>query len=327
MSLIFDQISLLSDPLRCRLVAVLEREELSVSEICAVLQVPQSTASRHLKQLADAGWVSARREGTSRRYTSRLAELDADAVALWELIRGKLEAGATAKQDLTRLRATVAERRQQSQEFFSTAAREWSDLRRDLFGTSPDLYAMAGLLDPSWTVADLGTGTGQIAAFLAPFVERVIAVDESEAMLAAAHGRLSALDNVENRPGELEALPIEEHSLDAAIASLVLHHLGRPGQVIAEAARCLKPGGRLLLIDMQPHEREEYRQSMGHVWLGFDEEQIGDWLHAAGLGSLRYQPLPVDPAAKGPALFVASAVASDRPVSSRAARETVPVGA
>ena len=168
--------------------------------------------------------------------------------------------------------------------------------------------ALLGLLDESWKVADLGSGTGAVAHALAPFVSQVIAVDESSAMLGAARKRLDACGNVELRTGRLEDLPIEDASLDAAVLSLVLHFVVDPAAVLAEASRVLRRGGRLLVIDMLPHEREEYRATMGHLWLGFGEQQLTAWLEDAGLSSVRVVPLPPDPQAKGPSLFTARAV-------------------
>jgi ArsR family transcriptional regulator len=136
----------------------------------------------------------------------------------------------------------------------------------------------------------------------------VIAVDESGAMLAAARRRLAEHDNVEVRSGRLENLPIEGGTLDAAILSLVLHFVIDPSAAIAEAGRVLRPGGRLLIVDMLPHEREEYRATMGHLWLGFDEGQISAWLEDAGFTDVRIVALPPDPQAKGPGLFTARAV-------------------
>jgi ArsR family transcriptional regulator len=138
-------------------------------------------------------------------------------------------------------------------------------------------------------------------------VRRVVAIDASPAMLKAARERLGGHGNVEVREGELENLPLADDELDAAVLFLVLHHLAEPPRVLAEAARGLAPGGRLLVVDMNPHERQEYRQEMGHVWLGFDRRQLGRWTAAAGFEGLRLEPLPPDPEAKGPTLFAATA--------------------
>jgi ArsR family transcriptional regulator len=304
---IFDDLTALADATRSRLLLVMERHELTVSELCAVLQLPQSTVSRHLKTLADTGWVSSRRDGTSRYYTLALDDRGPSTRRLWALLREQVSQTPGADQDNRRLRGVLARRQNKSQEFFESAAGQWDRLRQDVFGRASYLHALPALLDERWVVGDLGCGTGQLTAALAPFVTRVIAVDRSNDMLQAARNRLRDLPNVDVRRGELEALPIQDAELDAATLLLVLHHLPEPAEALAEAARVLKPGGRLLISDMLPHDREEYRQQMGHVWLGFGEETLKRLLANAGFEKIRVVPMPVDPAAKGPAQFVASA--------------------
>jgi ArsR family transcriptional regulator len=138
-------------------------------------------------------------------------------------------------------------------------------------------------------------------------VARVIGVDASGEMLAAARERVQALTNVDLRVGTLEALPLADASLDAVTLILVLHHVPAPALALTEAMRVLKPGGQLLIVDMTAHERDEYRQRMGHVWLGFSEDQIERYLTHAGFSSVRIHPLPPAADAKGPTLFAASA--------------------
>ncbi len=304
---IFDDLTALADATRSRLLLVMERHELTVSELCAVLQLPQSTVSRHLKTLSDTGWVSSRRDGTSRYYTLALDDRGPSTRRLWALLREQVSQTPGADQDNRRLRGVLARRQNKSQEFFESAAGQWDRLRQDVFGRASYLHALPALLDESWVVGDLGCGTGQLTAALAPFVTRVIAVDRSNDMLQVARTRLRDLPNVDVRRGELEALPIQDAELDAATLLLVLHHLPEPAEALAEAARVLKPGGRLLISDMLPHDREEYRQQMGHVWLGFGEETLKRLLTNAGFEKIRVVPMPVDPVAKGPAQFVASA--------------------
>src|SRR5688572_30067652 len=183
---IFDTMSALADVTRCRMLLVLERHELSVTELCAVLQMPQSTVSRHLKVLGDEQWVASRAEGPSRLYTMAADRFEPAERRLWGLVREQVSETSAATQDAQRLRSVLAERRAKSQEFFSSAAGQWDRLRTDLFGQRADLLAMLALLDERWVIGDLGCGTGQLAASLAPFVARVIAVDDSTAMLAAA---------------------------------------------------------------------------------------------------------------------------------------------
>jgi ArsR family transcriptional regulator len=303
---VFDRLTSLSDPTRSRLLLVLDRHELTVSELCAVVQLPQSTVSRHLKQLGDFGWVSSRAEGTSRLYRSA-ASLDPAARKLWHVVREQVSAGTTARRDLERVDAVLARRRAASEAFFSTAAGQWDALRTELFGRRADLAALPGLLDPAWVVGDLGCGTGQLTEMIAPFVSRVIAVDSSRGMLAVARRRLGGAANVAFHQGELESLPVDAGTLDVAVLFLVLHYVAEPPRVLAEAARALTPGGRLLIVDMLPHERSEYRERMGHLWQGFSESQLGGWMSESGFASLHYHPLPIDPEASGPALFAASA--------------------
>lgn len=302
-----DWMASLADATRARMLRVVERHELAVAELCAVLQLPQSTVSRHLKVLVDDGWLTVRSEGTSRFYHLAQEELDPVARRLWALLREQTAQAPVAEQDDQRVASVLAGRQTRSQAFFTSAAGQWDRLRRDMFGDRFDLAGLAGLLDDTWVVGDLGCGTGQIAETVAPFVERVIAVESSRAMLAAARRRLSAVKNVEIRRGELEALPIDDGVLDAAVICLVLHHVAEPVTVLREAARALQPGGRLLLIDMSKHEHVEYRQQMGHVWLGFDRTQVLGWLEQAGFAQARLQPLPAHTGAKGPALFAAAA--------------------
>ena len=304
---ILDHMSALADPTRCRILLLVEQQELTVSELCAALQLPQSSVSRHLKTLADDDWVLSRRDGTSRFYSMPLDDLDSGASRLWPLIREQVAGTAAAGQDGQRLRSVLARRRAKSQAFFASAAAGWDRLRTTLFGDTFYLWAMLGLVDPSLTVGDLGCGTGQLTEVLAPHVHRVVAVDASTDMLDAARERVGQLPNVEIRQGELEALPLQAGELDAALLSLVLHYSPDPARALTEVARVLQPGGRVLIVDMLPHDREEYQQQMGHVWLGFSEKQTSRFLTGAGFGNVRIRALPVDPHAKGPALFAAIA--------------------
>jgi ArsR family transcriptional regulator len=234
---------------------------------------------------------------------------------LWSLVREQVAQSPAAAQDAQRLRSVLAARRSKSQEFFSSAAGQWDRMRGEMFGQRADLLALLALLDDRWTVGDLGCGTGQLTASLAPFVGKVIAVDESAPMLSAARKRLAGHANVTLERGRLESLPIDDGVLDAAILFLVLHYVDDPAAALAEARRTLRPGGKLLIADMSPHDREEYRRTMGHVWQGFSREQITGWLGDAGFTAVRHQLLPADPAVKGPTLFVASATAAANFVS------------
>src|SRR5689334_10655796 len=185
-------------------------------------------------------------------------------------------------------------------------------MRADMIGARTDLLALLDLLDENWVVGDLGCGAGHISEALAPCVKRVIAVDESGPMLAAAETRLKSHSNVELRTGTIESLPIDDASLDAAVLFLVAHFITDPAKVMREIRRVLKPGGRLLIVDLMSHDRVEYIVQLGHVWQGFDADQMKDWLGNAGFSSCRYRPLPADPEAKGPTLFVATGRKQER---------------
>ena len=304
---IFEQLTALGEPTRTRLLVLLERQELTVSELCAVVQAPQSTVSRHLKALADAGWVATRREGTKRFYRLDRQALSPSLQRLWLAVREEVAASPGVDQDRARLRSVLAQRRSRSKEFFSSEAGQWDRMRDELFGAGFFLQGLPGLLDPAAVVGDLGCGTGHVAGALAPFVGSVMAVDGSEAMLQEARRRLASHHNVEVHHGDLEALPLDDGRLDAAVMALVLHHVPDPALALQEAARVLRPGGRVLVIDMLPHDREEWAAQMGHVWLGFGEEVMTQHLSAAGFESTNFARLPADPAARGPALFAAAA--------------------
>ena len=317
---ILENLASLADATRIRLLLLLDRHELMVSELCTITQLPQSTVSRHLKALLDAGWISGRVDGTSHLYAmSRPSsstvrdraegrdEPDAARRRLWQLVREQAGPSSTALQDQRRLEAALAARRTTSQEFFSSSAGQWDRLRDELFGDRVHLAAVAALAEADWVVGDLGCGTGQLSAVLAPFVARIVAVDASTAMLQAAKKRLARFGHIDLRRGELESLPIDDARLDLATLMLVLHHVPEPERAVAEVARVVKPGGRVVIADMLPHDRDSYRHQMGHVWLGFSEDHIHRMLGESGFAAIRVVPVPPDAKAKGPGLFVATA--------------------
>jgi len=303
---ILDHLSALGDETRVRLLVLLESSEFTVSELCGILQIPQPTVSRHLKTLADDGWVRSRAQGRNRHY--RLAaDLGEAHRELWRVVQAFRGDRGIYASDTERARQVMAERRRRSAEFFASSADQWDHLRTDLFGARVEVLPLVGFLDPRWVVGDLGTGTGGLAATLAPFVTKVIGVDRSEAMLRAAARRLDGLTNVELRTGDLEKLPIGDGDLDVAVLSLVLHYVVDPLEVIKEARRTLRGGGRILVVEMRAHDRgAEYAEEMGHVWPGFEEGRMAEWLGQAGFDHVHARPLPPDPGAVGPLLFVAS---------------------
>ena len=297
----------LSDPTRLRLLRLLERHELGVVELCDILQLPQSTVSRHLKVLADGAWVRSRKLGTTHLYRTILDELDPPTRKLWLLAREQTEGWATLQQDSLRLARRLRDRPRDSQDFFANAAARWDKLRRELYGQRFTHSAMLALLPPANVVADLGCGTGHLAAALAPHVKQVIGVDNSSAMLKAARKRVDELPNVELRQGDLESLPIESATCDAAMLILVLTYTTDPSLVLREMSRILKPAGRAVIVDLLPHDRDDFRRQMGQQHLGFDPADLTKLLTSAGFTSAIVRPLSPEPDAKGPALFLATA--------------------
>jgi ArsR family transcriptional regulator len=226
---------------------------------------------------------------------------------LWQAVREEISSAPSADQDAQRLASVLQERRSRSAAFFSATAADWEGVRKELYGNRVELLPLLALLEPSLVVGDLGCGTGQVARSLAPFVKRVIGVDASAAMIQAAQARTNGNRNIDLRIGELEQLPISDGELDAALLFLVLHYVVDPARALAEAARVIKPGGSLVITDMLPHDRIDYRETMGHVWQGFAEDQLAAWLSAAGFQNFGFIELTPDPQAKGPLLFAARA--------------------
>lgn len=313
---LMERLAALGDPVRLRVLRLLERQELTVGELAKVVQLPQSTLSRHLKVLADLptdrpgrAWLARRNEGTATHYRLVLDDLPMDCRQLWLTVREQFESERPPEiaEDVRRLAAVLNDRRTDTQSFFGRVAGEWDGVRGDLFGQAFTLQSMLTLLPPDWVVADLGCGTGNAAELLAPVVKRVIAVDQSDAMLAAAKKRLKGLDKVDFLRGDLEKLPIETGSVDAAVCVLVLHHLPEPEKAIGEMARILRPGGVALVVDMVAHNRDAYRHTMGHRWQGFGVPEMIRWMNGVGLERPRVTVLPSETDAKGPGLFACTA--------------------
>ena len=295
----------LADPTRLRLLHLLERRELGVAELCAVVKLPQSTVSRHLKVLSGEGWLAARTRGTSRLY--RMAEgVEGGARKLWRLVRDESGPWAALEQDRLRLDRLLADRRNGGERFFAGAAGEWERLRRELYGSAWVADALLPLLPSEWTAADLGCGTGDLAARLARHLRQVHAVDRSKAMLRIAGRRFGDLPRLRFWRSELTRLPLPDRSCDAAFLLLALAYQAEPAPVLREAARVLKPGGKLVIADLLPHGDDGFRRSLGQARDGFAPAELLALCRGAGLeGAVR--PLSPDPGARGPALFVARA--------------------
>ena len=291
-----DTLRTLADPMRCRIIRLLEHSAgpgLRVGELAEALKLPQSTVSRHIKNLVEAGAVDGRRNGTSMLY--RLAPLAGPSAIrqLRTLARDYLAHDEQVLADEERLLRVLQRRQQQHRDFFNASAPEWDTIRTQWFGESFHLEAMLAALDPNWIVGDLGAGTGTMAALLAPHVKQVIAVEPSTAMLRAAKNRIKTLEmeNVTLLLGRLEDLPSEVQSLDMALVSLVLHHVENVPGALGDIFRVLKPGGFLLIVDLMPHDVEMFREKMGHRWMGFAPGKMTDMLSQAGFINIRRHTL------------------------------------
>jgi ArsR family transcriptional regulator len=255
----------------------------------------------------------------------RPSEIDPGARRLWQAVRDQASGWPVARQDELRLARRLAERREASQAYFARSASRWDRLRRELYGAAFGDAALRGLLPRDWIVADLACGTGAVAAHLAPHVARVVAVDHSPAMLRAARKRVAGLPNVDLRTGELERLPLETACCDAVLLLLALSYVSDPALALAEAARVSKPAGRLVVVDLLRHDREDFRLSSGQQRLGFDPEEMTSLIRSAGFSPDHSAPLPPEPEAKGPALLMTSAARTGAavtpgPASPRAGR-------
>jgi len=298
----------LADGTRLRLLRLLERHELGVIDLCDVLQLPQSTVSRHLKVLAEGGWVRSRRQGTTHLYRMILDELEAATRRLWLLAREQSDGWATVGQDELRLSRRLKERQKESEAFFAGAAGEWDRLRVEMYGKKFAREAMFALLPADWVVADLGCGGGGVSAELAEHVGKVYAIDNSPAMLKAARKRIEGRENVELKRGDLEAIPLEDESCDAAVMLLVLSYVAEPQVVLKEMSRILKRGGRGVIVDLLPHDRDDFRRMMGQVSLGFGKEDLKREMEEAGMRDVEIRELPPEEGVKGPGLFLAAGV-------------------
>ncbi len=303
-----DWLQTLADATRVRLLRLLEQEEMSVSELCAVVQLPQSTVSRHLKVLIADEWLASRRDGTNHLYRIDRSLWNENRINLWQWVRQQADS-PTADLDQQRLASVLAER-SRSEAFFSSAAEQWDKMRVELFGKQLDAVALAACMPSDSVVGELGCGSAPLCQLVAPFVKTAYAIDNSAAMLSAARATLTQHNNVHLRFGALTDLPLDDSMLDAAWLVLVLAYLPDPIAVLREAGRVLKPNRSLAIVDLMPHERTAYKLEMGHLRMGVSSGELDEWLDKAGLKLTRYFQLVPDAQAKGPALF--SAVATRR---------------
>ena len=294
MTIALDIFRALADATRLRILALLRSMELSVGELAQVLGQSQPRVSRHVKILCDAGLAERRKEGSwvfvalgkPAKVEPVLASLDS-----W----GKLESDHWAVADAARLAAVRADRAASAAGWFEANAGQWDAIRSLHIAESEVEAAIAQILGeaPIGQLIDIGTGTGRMLELFAARAHHALGIDRSSEMLRLARAKLSerGLANAELRQADLYALPLGDGAADVAILHHVLHFAQQPGAAIAEAARVLSGGGRLLIADFAPHDREELRTRDAHTRLGFSDEQIAAWFDAAGLMPARTETL------------------------------------
>ncbi len=282
-----DVFRVLADITRLRVVQLLLLEELSVGELVEIVGLPQSSVSRHLKALRDAGLVRDRRVGATALHA---AALHSDGAAegtdeqLPAMLMQWLALRPLPSAVRERLDRVVAARDASNAGFFNRLGRRWDELRTDAFGAAFSMEAFVALLPRDWTVADIGTGTGHLLPTLSANFRRVIAVEPAEGMLECARGRVvqSRLTNVDLRQGDLTHLPLGDGEADLAIAMLVLHHVENPDDALRELRRIIRPGGRILIVEQEAHENQSFYERMQDRWWGFDAAGLSRRLTATG---------------------------------------------
>jgi len=280
---------LLGDEARLRLLRVLARERLNVTELTGVLGLAQSGVSRHLGLLKEAGLVAEEKDGGFTFYRiapELLPSPGAPAGSLWPVLEAQFAAAAgdgATRADDARLQEVL---RLRKENFDAHAGPDERDAQQLVPGRSWAAWARAlGQLMPPLRVADLGCGEGYLTIEAARWASRVVAVDRSDAVLARAKAlaRRRRVSNVTWRRGELERLPIADAAVDLALLSQALHHARSPERALAEAVRITAPGGRVLVLDLRAHQEEWVRTKLGDARLGFDDAELKRLLAGAGL--------------------------------------------
>lgn len=272
---------LLGDEGRVRLLRLLEKEELSVAELQEILGMGQSRISMQLSQLKQAGLVEVRRSGQKSLY--RLAAPSGSQAILTELLRRSTAEIGLAAQDDDGLRLILTKRKDKLRGYFDELAGRFG--RNYLPGRSwKSLAEMLLRLMPPLAIADLGAGEGTLSLMLAQRAKRVIAVDSSQKMVeyGADVARRHGVKNLEYRLGDLEELPLQAGEVDLALLHQSLHHALHPAKAVEEAARILKAGGRIVVLDLLKHGFDEAREMYADVWLGFSQVELSNLLRAGG---------------------------------------------
>jgi ArsR family transcriptional regulator len=270
---------------RLRILALCARSELSVSELVQILGQSQPRVSRHLKLMVEAGLLERIPEGA--QVFLRLAANSGAARLSRALVDLIPEADVVLNRDLSRLQQVRDARAQRAQDYFQTVARSWDSIRSLHVAQQKVDEKLLEIIgdEPVTELLDIGTGTGRILELLAPRVQHGVGVDLSSAMLRVARSNIErcGLTHLQVRKGDMYRLPVESSSIDLTIVHMVLHYSDEPLEVIREAARVLRPRGRLLLVDFAAHAEEMLRDQFNHHRLGFSDDEIGNWFRQCGL--------------------------------------------
>jgi ArsR family transcriptional regulator len=282
----------MADATRLRILALLRRMELSVGELAQVLGQSQPRVSRHVKILCDAGLAERRKEGSwvfVALGRPDIIEPIAAALDQWD----KAEPDHWAVADVARLAAVRADRAASAAAWFEGHAGEWDAIRSMHIAESEVEAAMAAMLGDAamGTLIDIGTGTGRMLELFGNRAKVALGIDRSSEMLRLARAKLHDMAHADLRQADLYALPLADAAADVAILHHVLHFAQQPGAAVGEAARVLKPGGRLLIADFASHDREDLRTRDAHTRLGFADDQMAAWFDAAGLQTARVETL------------------------------------
>lgn len=278
----WDHLKILSDSTRLRLLALLLKEELSVAELQEILGMAQSRISSQLALLRQAGFVSDRREGKKAFYSLR-PTLDPKQLALLRAACDSVADLPESGEDRDSLDRVLQKRRRVSEQYFNLIAGKLG--KNYCPGRSWEAIGHLALrLVPAITVADLGAGEGLISQLIAHRAERVWCIDNSERMVEVGTelARKNNLANLTYKLGDIEAVPLPDRSVDLAILSQALHHANHPQNAVNEAYRILKPGGQVLILDLNEHNYEKAHEQFGDIWLGFKESALHGFLKKAG---------------------------------------------